>query len=93
MGVISRNGNNLFGIAKNSVAFLEISHRLRIVMPIPTTIYLPEDLKDRARVIARRRGRKLSPQVVRWVERIVDRIEKSEGASHVNSRRSRTCRA
>jgi predicted transcriptional regulator len=65
-------------------------------MPIPTTIYLDDDLRDRVKLIARRNGRKISPQISRWVERIVDRVENknSNPGARRQSRKGRTaCRA
>jgi hypothetical protein len=41
-------------------------------------VYLPPDLRSRAELIAHKRRRALSPQIVLWVERVVDRIERRD---------------
>lgn len=56
-------------------------------MSDPTTIYLPPDLKDRIRVIARKRGRKVSPQIVRWCERIVEKLETKDSGERSRTRK------
>lgn len=61
-------------------------------MADPTTIYLTDDLKDRVKVIARRRGRRVSPQITLWVKRIVERIETREAKGN-GKRRKDLCRA
>jgi hypothetical protein len=46
---------------------------MRKVKSIP--VYLPPDLRNKVELIAERRRRAISPQIVLWVERIVERIE------------------
>jgi len=41
-------------------------------------VYLPPDLRNRVELIAERRRRALSPQIVMWIEKAVRRAEERD---------------
>lgn len=59
---------------------------MRRVKSLP--LYLPPELRNRVELIAERRRRAVSPQIVLWVEKIVERIENRQRRQETSNARN-----